>query len=91
MEAKKNGCNMVIAHHPIIFSGLKKLNGKNYIERTVIAAIKNDIAIYAAHTNMDNIIDGVNRMIARFTRSKTSVSFHIKTTLIVITNGAGSS
>ena len=64
MEAKKNGCNMVIAHHPIIFSGLKKLNGKNYIERTVIAAIKNDIAIYAAHTNMDNIIDGVNRMIA---------------------------
>jgi dinuclear metal center YbgI/SA1388 family protein len=64
MEAKKSGCNLVIAHHPIIFSGLKKLNGKNYIERTVITAIKNDVAIYAAHTNMDNIIDGVNRMIA---------------------------
>lgn len=64
MDAKKNGCNLVIAHHPIVFSGLKKLNGKNYIERTVISAIKNDVAIYAAHTNMDNIIDGVNRMIA---------------------------
>ncbi len=64
MDAVKNGCNLIIAHHPIIFSGLKKLNGKNYIERTVISAIKNDVAIYAAHTNMDNIIDGVNRIIA---------------------------
>ena len=64
LESKKNGCNLVIAHHPIVFSGLKKFNGKNYIEKTVISAIKNDIAIYAAHTNMDNIKDGVNKMIA---------------------------
>ncbi len=64
LDAKKNGCNLVIAHHPIVFSGLKKLNGKNYIERTVISAIKNDVAIYAAHTNMDNIMGGVNQMIA---------------------------
>lgn len=64
LEAVKTGCNLIIAHHPIVFSGLKKLNGKNYIERTVIAAIKNDIAIYAAHTNMDNIASGVNKMIA---------------------------
>ena len=64
LDAKKNGCNLVIAHHPIVFSGLKKLNGKNYIERTVIRAIKEDIAIYAAHTNLDNVIDGVNRVIA---------------------------
>jgi dinuclear metal center YbgI/SA1388 family protein len=64
LEAKKNGCNLVIAHHPIVFSGLKKLNGKNYIERTVISAIKNDVAIYAAHTNMDNISEGVNKVIA---------------------------
>jgi dinuclear metal center YbgI/SA1388 family protein len=64
LDAKKNGCNLVIAHHPIVFSGLKKLNGKNYIERTVIRAIKDDVAIYAAHTNVDNIIDGVNRVIA---------------------------
>lgn len=64
LEAKKNGCNLIVAHHPIIFSGLKKLNGSTYIERTVISAIKNDIAIYAAHTNMDNILMGVNKVIA---------------------------
>lgn len=64
LDAIANGSNLVIAHHPIIFSGLKKLNGKNYIERAVMTAIKNDVAIYAAHTNMDNIINGVNKIIA---------------------------
>ncbi|MBV9989567.1 MAG: Nif3-like dinuclear metal center hexameric protein [Chitinophagaceae bacterium] len=64
LEAKAKGCNLVVAHHPIIFSGLKKINGKNYVERTVIAAIKNDIAIYAIHTNLDNVLDGVNRAMA---------------------------
>jgi dinuclear metal center YbgI/SA1388 family protein len=59
-EAIATGCNLIIAHHPIVFSGLKKLNGKNYIERTVIKAIKNDIAIYAIHTNLDNVSRGVN-------------------------------
>ena len=59
-EAIAHGCNLVIAHHPIIFSGLKRINGKNYIERTVIKAIKNDIAIYAIHTNLDNVAHGVN-------------------------------
>ena len=63
-EAIRHGLNLVIAHHPIVFSGLKKLNGKNYIERTIIKAIKNDIAIYAIHTNLDNIIHGVNAKIA---------------------------
>lgn len=63
-EAKNKGCNLVIAHHPIVFSGLKKINGKNYIERTVISAIKNDIAIYAIHTNLDNVKYGVNHKIA---------------------------
>lgn len=63
-EAIAAGCNLVIAHHPIIFSGLKKLNGKNYIERTIIKAIKNDIAIYAIHTNLDNVSRGVNQKIA---------------------------
>jgi dinuclear metal center YbgI/SA1388 family protein len=63
-EAIANNCNLIIAHHPIIFTGLKKLNGKNYIERTIIKAIKNDIAIYAIHTNLDNIADGVNSKIA---------------------------
>ncbi len=63
-EAIKENCNLVIAHHPIIFSGLKKITGKNYVERTIIKAIKNDIAIYAAHTNLDNVISGVNSKIA---------------------------
>ncbi len=64
-EAIKHNCNLVIAHHPIVFSGLKKLNGKNYVERTVIKAIQNNIAIYAAHTNLDNIQRGVNAEICK--------------------------
>ena len=64
MEAITKGCNLIVAHHPIVFSGLKKIIGKNYVERTVIAAIKNDIAIYSIHTNADNIIKGVNDVIA---------------------------
>ncbi len=63
-EAEKKNCNLIVAHHPIIFKGLKKLNGKNYVERTVIAAIKNDIAVYAIHTNLDNVIEGVSHRIA---------------------------
>jgi dinuclear metal center YbgI/SA1388 family protein len=64
LEAKEKGCNLVVAHHPIIFSGLKKLTGKNYVEKTIIAAIKNDVAIFAIHTNLDNVIKGVNGRIA---------------------------
>src|SRR6185436_17415938 len=60
-EAIKAKCNLIVAHHPIVFSGIKKLNGKNYVERTVIKAIKNNIAIYAIHTNLDNINEGVNK------------------------------
>jgi dinuclear metal center YbgI/SA1388 family protein len=63
-EALKNKCNLIIAHHPIIFNGLKKITGKNYVERIIIAAIKNDIAIYAIHTNLDNVMFGVNAKIA---------------------------
>jgi dinuclear metal center YbgI/SA1388 family protein len=63
-EAIAKNCNLVIAHHPIVFSGLKKINGKNYVERTIIKAIKHDIAIYAAHTNLDNVMMGVNYKIA---------------------------
>jgi dinuclear metal center YbgI/SA1388 family protein len=63
-EAIAKKCNLIVAHHPIIFGGLKKINGKNYVEKTIIAAIKNDIAIYAIHTNLDNVIDGVNGKIA---------------------------
>jgi dinuclear metal center YbgI/SA1388 family protein len=63
-EAIQNKCNLVIAHHPIIFSGLKKITGNNYIERTIIKAIQNNIAIYACHTNLDNVKQGVNHKIA---------------------------
>src|SRR5688572_29506836 len=63
-EAIQKKCNLVVAHHPIIFGGLKKINGKNYVEKTVIAAIKNDIALYAIHTNLDNVINGVSGKMA---------------------------
>lgn len=63
-EAIEKGCDIVIAHHPIVFSGLKKLNGKNYVERVVIKAIRHGIALYAVHTNLDNVLGGVNSKIA---------------------------
>ncbi len=63
-EAISIGANLIISHHPIIFGGIKKLNGKNYVERIVLKAIKNDIALYAAHTNLDNVIAGTNKILA---------------------------
>lgn len=62
-EAVKKKCNLVIAHHPLIFKGVKKLTPGNYVNRTVVKAIKNDIAIYAIHTNLDNYRYGVNKKI----------------------------
>ena len=64
-EAMARGCNMIVSHHPLIFSGLKKISGRNYVERVVKMAIKNDINIYAAHTNLDNVAAGVNAKIAQ--------------------------
>lgn len=63
-EAMERGCNMVIAHHPVIFGGLKRLTGSNYVQRVVQMAIRNDINIYACHTNLDNMLGGVNAKIA---------------------------
>ena len=63
-EAISMGANMIVAHHPIIFKGLKSLTGKNYVERTLILAIRHHIAIYAAHTNLDHVAHGVNKKIA---------------------------
>lgn len=62
-EAIEKNCNLIISFHPIIFSGLKKLTGKDYVQRTVLKAIKNDIAIYSIHTALDNQHKGVNNMI----------------------------
>lgn len=63
-EAIARKCNVVVAHHPIVFKGLKRFIGKNYVERTIIRAIKNDVAIYAIHTNLDNVEHGVNARIS---------------------------
>lgn len=62
-EAIENQCGLIISHHPLIFKGIKKLTGKNMVERIVIRAIQNDIAIYAIHTNLDNVQRGVNAML----------------------------
>jgi dinuclear metal center YbgI/SA1388 family protein len=62
-EAIRKKIPLIVAHHPFVFSGLKKFTGKNYVERTLIKAIKNDIAIYAAHTNLDSVTGGVNSKI----------------------------
>jgi dinuclear metal center YbgI/SA1388 family protein len=63
-EAIKKGCNLVISHHPLVFKGLKRFTGSSYVDRTLIKAIKNDVAIYAIHTNLDNVADGVNKALA---------------------------
>jgi dinuclear metal center YbgI/SA1388 family protein len=62
-EAIDKKCNLIISHHPIVFNGIKKLTGSNYVERTVIKAIQNKIAIYVIHTNLDNYRKGVNKKI----------------------------
>ncbi len=62
-EAIEKGLNLVIAHHPIVFSGLKRFTGANYVERTIMKAIKHDIAVYAIHTNLDNVHNGVSAKI----------------------------
>jgi dinuclear metal center YbgI/SA1388 family protein len=62
-EAIAKGCQVIVSHHPIVFSGLKKFNGKTYVERVVEKAIKNNIAIYAIHTNLDSVSTGVNARI----------------------------
>ena len=64
-EAIEKKCNVVVAHHPILFKGLKRLNGSDYVQRTILKAIKNDIALYAIHTNLDNYRFGVNAEIGK--------------------------
>ena len=62
-EAIETGCELIIAHHPILFKGLKRINGNSYVERCVIKAIKNDIAVFVSHTNLDSVTGGVNSKI----------------------------
>ena len=63
-EAIEKNCNLIVSHHPIIFKGIKQFNENSYVARTVLKAIQHQIAIYAIHTNLDNILDGVNKSIA---------------------------
>ncbi|WP_317169280.1 Nif3-like dinuclear metal center hexameric protein [Mucilaginibacter humi] len=62
-EAIATNCQVIISHHPIVFKGLKRFNGKTYVERVVEKAIRNNIAIYAIHTNLDSVLTGVNAKI----------------------------
>ena len=69
-EAVENKCDLIISFHPIVFNGLKKIVNKNYVEKTVLKAIKNNINIYALHTNLDNHPKGVNFQISNYLELK---------------------
>ena len=64
-EAIAKNCNLIVSHHPIVFKGLKRFTGADYVQRTIIKAIQNNIALYAIHTNLDNTLEGVNGEIAK--------------------------
>lgn len=64
-EAISMGYNLIVSHHPLLFKGLKSITGNSYVERIVIKAIQHNIAIYAAHTNLDNAPEGVSYRMAR--------------------------
>lgn len=63
-EAIDKRCNLVVAHHPLIFKGRTQINGRHYTDEIIVMAIKHDIAVYAIHTNLDNVLHGVNGKIA---------------------------
>ncbi|MCU4164244.1 Nif3-like dinuclear metal center hexameric protein [Carboxylicivirga caseinilyticus] len=82
-EAIANNCNMVVSHHPIMLSGLKKITGKNDMERVVLKSIKNNIAIYASHTNADSVMDGVSgKMCDKLGLKKRKILSPIKESLV---------
>ena len=63
-EAIQKGCNLIVSHHPIIFKGIKQFSKDHYVNRTVLKAIRHNIALYAIHTNLDNVMLGVNSTLA---------------------------
>lgn len=65
LEAEERGCNLIVSHHPLLFSPIKSLTGKNETERALIGAIERKIAVYAIHTNLDHVQNGVNAEISR--------------------------
>lgn len=64
-EAIRRECNLIVSHHPLIFKGLKEITGANSTQRIVMEALKKDISVYSAHTNLDSVWDGVSHEIAR--------------------------
>jgi dinuclear metal center YbgI/SA1388 family protein len=64
-EAVERGCNLIVSHHPIVFRPLKRLTGKNQVERTIMMALRSGVGLYAIHTNLDNVAHGVNAMMCR--------------------------
>ena len=64
LEAEQLGCNLIVAHHPLLFRPLRHITQDTQVERCAVMAIQKNIAIYAAHTNLDNALGGVNFMIA---------------------------
>jgi dinuclear metal center YbgI/SA1388 family protein len=81
-EAIEKNCKLIISHHPLIFKGIKKLNDKNEVERIVVKAIQHNIAVYAAHTNLDNADAGVNRIFAEKLNLKNIQKLQPKTNLL---------
>jgi dinuclear metal center YbgI/SA1388 family protein len=63
-EAISKGCNLIVSHHPIVFKGVKQFNSNDYVSRVLVKAIQNNIALYAIHTNLDSLLDGVNKTLA---------------------------
>lgn len=81
-EAKQNNCNLIISHHPVIFKEIQKINNNNLTDKIITSAIKHNICLYALHTNLDNIIKGVNSMICRKLKiNDKKILLHKKNTL----------
>ena len=88
-EAISLGCNLVISHHPLLFHALKSISDRNYIERCVMKALKHDVAIYSAHTNLDNAPEGVNWWMCQKLGIQNPVTLEPKVNAAVIGAGAG--
>ena len=63
-EAISRGCNLIVSHHPIIFKGIKQINSDHFVSKVLVKAIQNNIVLYAIHTNLDNLLEGVNKTLA---------------------------
>ena len=87
-EAVRRGCNLIVSHHPLLFRGLKQISDANQVQRTVMKALKNDIAVVSMHTNMDNAAGGVNWKIAE-KLALTDIRFFARKNLENVEAGSG--